>query len=307
MKVLITGSNGFVGGYLRRELEAHGYCVTGMDLQAGDSVVPADLLNADAVAKVIRDVAPDVVFHLAGQTSVSSSWKMPQRTMEVNINGALNLMDAVRAFNPAVRVVMIGSSDQYGKTNTREQMVSETMPLHPQTPYAVSKRAQEEITQIYIQAYGMNICMTRSFNHGGAGQQEGFMIPDFAAGIVRVERGEATQLRVGNLTACRDFTHVKDVVRAYRLIAEYGTAGEIYNVGSGRSYSARDILDRLCSMAKCPIPVYEDPGKMRPNDNSTIRCNYEKLTHDTGWKPVYTIDDILWDTLEFFRNKQQST
>lgn len=300
-KALITGSRGFVGGYLRAELEANGYEVVGIDVCAGDKTVQADLMNCEQMKNVVEKVQPDAVFHLAGQANVARSWQIPQQTVEINVVGAINLLEAVKTVKPDTRVVLVGSSDQYGVLGDAGRLVKETTPTNPQTPYAVSKQAQEEMARVYARAYGMNICMTRSFNHGGAGQKEGFMIPDFAAGIVRIEKGLADCLRVGNLTALRDFTHVKDVVRAYRLIAEKGHAGEIYNVGSGVTYSAQEILDKLCAMASCPIRVEQDPAKMRPSDTPVICCDHSKLTEHTGWKSEYTLDLLLEETIDYYR------
>lgn len=302
-KALITGSRGFVGGYLRAELEANGYEVVGIDVCAGEKTVQADLMNCEQMKNVVEKVQPDAVFHLAGQANVARSWQIPQQTVEINVVGAINLLEAVKAFKPDTRVVLVGSSDQYGVLGDAGRLVKETTPTNPQTPYAVSKQAQEEMASVYARAYGMNICMTRSFNHGGAGQKEGFIIPDFASGIVHIEKGLADCLRVGNLTARRDFTHVKDVVRAYRLIAEKGYAGEIYNVGSGVTYSAQEILDKLCAMASCPIRVEQDPAKMRPSDTPVICCDHSKLTEHTGWKPEYQVQDLLKETIEFCRIK----
>lgn len=304
MRALITGSQGFVGQYLRRELEANGYEVLGLDLQPGEHTIQADLLDSEQLAQAVRRAEPEAVFHLAGQADVAKSWKIPQKTMEINVIGAVNLMDAVRAFSPAVRMVIVGSSDQYGNLGEAGQCVRETLDTRPQTPYAVSKKAQEEMAQVYTRAYGMHVCMTRSFNHGGAGQKLGFLIPDFAAGIVRVERGEAESLKVGNLSARRDFTHVRDVVRAYRLIAEKGKPGEVYNVGSGTTYSAQEILDRLTAMASCPVPVEQDTAKMRPSDTPVICCDHSKLTRDTGWTPQIPLEVILRETLEWFKNEK---
>lgn len=301
MRALITGSQGFVGRYLRQELETNGYEVIGLDLQDAPDTIRADLLDAGQMKDVVAKVKPDAVFHLAGQADVAKSWKIPQKTMEINVIGTLNLLEAVRAFDAAVRIVLVGSSDQYGNLGDAGKSVSETLETRPQTPYAVSKKAQEELAKVYVRAYGMNICMTRSFNHGGAGQRLGFLIPDFAAGIVQVERGQTQTLKVGNLTSRRDFTHVKDVVRAYRLLAEKGRPGEVYNVGSGVTYSAQEILDKLCSMARCPIPVEQDPARMRPSDTPVICCDHGKLTKDTGWKPEMPLNIILQETLEWFR------
>ena len=303
MRALITGSQGFVGGYLRRELEKNGYEVTGLDVQPGEKTVQADLLNGLQLGELIRKLAPEAVFHLAGQADVARSWKLPQKTVEINVIAAVNLMEAVRQAVPKARMVLVGSSDQYGNLGEAGKLVSETMETRPQTPYAVSKKAQEEMAQVYARAYGLHICMTRSFNHGGAGQREGFLIPDFAAGIVRVEKGLAECLKVGNLTSKRDFTHVKDVVRAYRLMSEKGRSGEIYNVGSGTVHSAQEILDKLVDMAECPILVEQDPARMRPSDTPVICCDRGKLTRDTGWEPELPLDVILRETLEEWRDK----
>ena len=301
MRALITGSLGFVGKYLRSELEEHGYEVIGLDIRAGENTLCVDLLDAQAVRSAVQSVAPDIIIHLAGQADVGASWRIPQKTFEINILCAVNLMEAVRQTNPAIRMVLVGSSDQYGSLGENGAFVSETQLTDPQTPHAVSKKAQEDIAKVYAKAYGLNVCMTRSFNHGGAGQREGFLIPDFSAGIVRVERGLQPSLRVGNLTAKRDFTHVRDVVRAYRLIAEKGQSGEVYNVGSGKAYSAQEILDRLCAMAACPIPVEQDATKMRPSDTPVICCDHSKLTAHTGWEPQFGMQDILADTLAYYR------
>ena len=304
MRALITGSQGFVGRYLRRELEESGYEVVGLDIQPGEGAVQADLLNPEQLAAAVRQAEPDAVYRQPGQAEQSRSWKIPQKTMEINVLAAVNLMEAARAFNPSIRMVLVGSSDQYGNLGEAGRMVSESLATHPQTPYAVSKKAQEEMARVYVRAYGMNICMTRSFNHGGAGQRLGFLIPDFASGIVKVERGEAKSLKVGNLTSRRDFTHVKDVARAYRLIGEKGKPGEVYNVGSGVTWSAQEILDKLCAMAVCPIPVEQDPARMRPSDTPVICCDHTKLTTDTGWQPQIPLEDILSDTLREWRERE---
>lgn len=304
MRALITGSEGFVGRYLREELEAQGYKVTGLDLQAGDHTICGNLLNAEETEEIVGRVSPDIIIHLAGQADVGRSWKIPQKTMEINVNGAVNLMEAVRRHCPQTRMVLVGSSDEYGNLGEAGRMVSEDMPVVPRTPYAVSKVAQESMARVYVQAYGLHICMTRSFNHGGAGQREGFMIPDFASGIVRIERGEADCLCVGNLEARRDFTHVKDIVRAYRLIAEKGVPGEVYNVGSAKTYSAQEVLNLLISMAICEIHVYQDTARMRPSDTPVICCNHDKLTAQTGWKPELDMHSIIEDTLYYYRGLQ---
>ena len=305
MKALVTGSLGFVGKYLRAELETEGYDVTGLDLQAGEKTVAVNLLDAAAVLELLTALKPDVIFHLAGQADVGMSWKIPAKTFEINVIAAVNLMEAMRTACPQARLVIVGSSDQYGQLRDAGKSVTEETPVNPVSPYAISKIAQEQLGRAYARAYGMQICMTRSFNHGGAGQRPGFIIPDFARGIVQVERGEAETVSVGNLASRRDFTHVKDIVRAYRLIAEKGKSGEIYNVGSGETQSAQEILDRLIAMAKCPVPVRQDPARMRPSDTPIVCCDRSKLTRDTGWEPRLGIDDILRDTLAYYRDRQE--
>ncbi len=233
LKALITGNNGFVGKYLTVELKNQGYSVIGVDKIPGQSTIQADILNEEELRNVISNVQPDVIFHLAGQASVAKSWDIPQRTFEINVIGTINLIEAVKAFDRGIRIVLIGSSDEYGDAGKEYHLFNEEMEPLPQTPYAVSKKAQEDIAKIYVKAKNMNICMTRSFNHSGAGQKEGFIISDFCSSIARVEKGLQESIKVGNLEAKRDFTHVKDIVQAYRLIGEKGISGEIYNVGSG--------------------------------------------------------------------------
>ena len=301
MKALVTGSEGFVGKYLRAELESHGYDVTGLDLAPGEKTVAVNLLEPEKVEALLEELRPEVIFHLAGQANVGLSWKKPAMTVEINVVAAVNLMEAARKHCPGCTIVIVGSSDEYGNLKEKGKLVSEETPAQPMTPYAISKIAQEQLGQAYARAYGMKICMTRSFNHGGAGQKPGFMIPDFAQGIVKVERGEAEAVCVGNLASRRDFTHVKDIVRAYRLIAEKGKPGEIYNVGSGVTWSAQEVLDKLIGMAKCPVPVRQDPARMRPSDTPVICCDHSKITADTGWTPKHTLDEILSETLEYYR------
>ena len=301
MRALITGSEGFVGKYLRAELEANGYEVTGLDLVPGEKTVTVNLLEPEAVDALLAELQPNTVFHLAGQADVGRSWKIPAKTVEINVVAAVNLMEALRKRCPESTLVLVGSSDEYGNLREAGVSVSEETPVNPMTPYAISKIAQEQMGKAYARAYGMKICMTRSFNHGGAGQKPGFMIPDFASGIVRVERGEAEAVSVGNLASRRGFTHVEDVVRAYRLIAEKGKAGEVYNVGSGETHSAQEVLDRLIAMASCPVPVRQDPARMRPSDTPVICCDRSKLTRDTGWEPRLGLERILADTLAYYR------
>lgn len=306
MKALVTGSEGFVGKYLRAELEEAGYQTAGLDCVAGVNVYCCDLNDSEKLRGILREFRPDAVFHLAGQADVGKSWREPAATFLINTVGAANLLEAVRLEQPEAGVLLVGSSDQYGRLGSYMGRVSEDMETRPQSPYAVSKKAQEELGMLYAKSYGMRVIATRSFNHSGAGQRRGFMISDFAAGIVQVERGEADCLRVGNLDASRDFTHVTDVVRAYRLLMEKGRSGEVYNVGTGTAWQAREILEMLRKMARVEVPVRQDPARMRPSDTPVICCDRSKLTKDTGWEPRKTIGDLLRDTLEDYRKQAQN-
>ena len=215
MRSLVTGLNGFAGRYLRRELEANGYEVYGLVDKAAQRI---DVRDRDAVYAVLQAVRPDAVFHLAAQAAAARSWKEPQETMEVNVVGTCNLLEAARQTVPQAHVLLVGSADQYGTLSGDRGAISETTPLCPKTPYAVSKCAAEQLGEVYANAYNMNVCMTRTFSYGGAGQPRGFVLSDFAYGIAAVENGVADSLKVGNLDSERDFTHIRDVVRAYRLL-----------------------------------------------------------------------------------------
>lgn len=306
MKALITGSEGFVGPYLRAELKAYGYEVKGLDIVSAPETFQADLMDSLAIQNILSLFQPDVVFHLAALADVGKSWREPQLAVKLNLMASVNLLEALRKLCPETKLILVGSSDQYGHLRNAGECVREDMNTVPGSPYAVSKKAQEEMACLYVKAYHMKICMTRSFNHGGAGQKTGFIIPDFASGIVQIERGISNFLLVGNLSAKRDFTHVKDMVRAYRLLAEKGRPGEIYNVGSGVAWSAQHILNELCKMASCPIPVKQDPSRMRPSDTPVICCDHEKLSSDTGWHPELSLNDILADTLTYYRNLKEA-
>ena len=297
MKALITGSEGFVGRHLSAELESNGYDVIRCSLEGGDGYVGLNILDFDAVKKVLSDYMPDVIVNMAGQANVALSWKKPQFTMTLNVNGFVNILDAVREVKPDTKIIGIGSADEYGSLGSKGNNVTEDTSVNPMTPYAVSKVAQENMAMTYCRAYGMNINMIRFFNMGGAGQAKGFMISDFASGIADIEAGKSDCLLVGNLESARDFTHVKDAVRACRLIIEKGIPGEIYNVCSGRTYTAQEVLNRLCSMAKCGITIKQDASRMRPSDTPVVCGNHDKLTAHTGWQPEKSIDEILSEAL----------
>lgn len=302
MRSFIVGINGFVGQHLAVELAGHGYNVFGMDVTGeSDHISIVNILDREAVHAAVSSIQPDCVFHLAAQASVARSWLDPQQTFDINVKGALNLLDAVRLLKNPARVLILGSSDQYGMVRTEDCPISEDMRIDPRSPYAISKQAQESMARAYIAAYDMDIVLTRSFNHIGPGQRKGFVIADFASQIAAIEKGNEPVLSVGNLDARRDFTDVRDVVRAYRMLCENGHTGEIYNVGSGFAYSIEQLLQSLLSLSKQPISVQRDPHKMRPSDLPLIQCDNRKLIAHTGWSPEYDIQRTLLDTLNYWR------
>lgn len=199
MIALITGSAGFYGKHLSDELEENGYEVIRCDLKAEGDIISMDVMNSDMVLDIISQHRPDVLVNMAGQANVGLSWKKPQLTVHLNTIGLINILEAVKTVNPKMRVIAIGSSDEYGNLKERGANVVEEIPVSPMTPYAISKQAQEQFAQLYNMNYGMNVCMVRQFNLGGAGQAKGFMLSDFASGIVEIERGRRGYLSVGNL------------------------------------------------------------------------------------------------------------
>lgn len=302
MKALITGSSGFIGSHLITELKTNGYNVVKCDLRCSDDSISLDIMNQEMIQDIIEEQTPDIIINMAGQANVGLSWKKPQLTFQLNTVGLINILEAVKNVNPMIRVIAIGSSDEYGKLKDRGINVTEDIPVNPISPYAISKYAQEMFSQLYVKSYGMDICMARLFNLGGSGQSKGYMISDFSSGIAEVESGKRQFVTVGNLDSARDFTHVKDACKAVRLIAEKGHSGEIYNICSGLTHKAQEVLDMLVSMANMPIVIKQDPSLIRPSDTPVVCGNHDKLTAHTGWMPNKSLYEILSDALEYWRN-----
>ena len=310
MKALITGINGFVGEYLSDFLISNQIDVYGTVLSeeasieniSDNKIFKMDLLDKNEVNKIIVEIKPDYIFHLAGQSSVALSWKKPDLTINVNVIGTINLLEAVKLYSNKSRVLIIGSSDQYGIVNPEQCPISENTPMNPQSPYATSKKTQEEIAIQYFKAFKINTIIVRAFNHIGPKQNKGFVIADFASQIAEIEKEKkAAIIKVGNLDAKRDFTDVRDVVRAYYLVMTNGKPGEIYNVGSGITYKIKEILDKLLSLAKVTIYIEKDNDKMRPSDVPLIQCDNSKISTECGWTLQYPIDQTLIDTLNYWR------
>ena len=311
MKALVIGAAGFVGGYLMDEIE-HSLGAEAVAtklpkeqiVRPGTHVADLDIMDADAVKALFQAEKPDVVFHLAAQSSVAYSWKNPQLTVDVNIKGALNVLDAMRAMETCPRAVLIGSGEEYGWIRPEDLPLREETALHPGNIYAATKAAQSMLAAIYSRAYQLPVVSTRSFNHIGRGQTTTFAIPSFCSQIARIERGAVPPvMRVGNTEAARDFTDVRDVVRAYCLLAVRGVNGEVYNVGRGRPVRIAEILSKLTSMSSSEIEIERDPQLYRPVDIPEIYPDVEKLRRTTGWIPEIPLEDSLRWVLDEWREK----
>lgn len=302
MKALVIGACGFAGKYMCQELLCNDYDVAAADISSDNGAVIIDITDYNSVFNVIKDVSPDIIFNLAGYASVALSWKNPQKTMDINVNGTINILEAVRNLSISPRIVLIGSSEEYGTADFNEMYVDESHPLNPVSPYAISKRCQEDIGLSYHKTYNMDILFTRSFNHIGPGQKTGFVVSDFAYGISEIEKGRQSFLQTGNLSSSRCFTDVRDVVRAYRLIGESGASGKIYNVGSSAMYKIEEILDILVKYASCEITVKTAQDKLRRFDTPCWICNSGALKQDTAWEPAYNIEETLLEILNYYRN-----
>ena len=309
MKALIIGVAGFVGKYLSDELARAGWEVYGTKLshEAATPDIPVldlDILDVDAIKDVLKQVNPDHIFHLAAQSSVAVSWKQPALTVDVNIKGALNLLEAVREMDKAPRVLLIGSGDEYGYILPEELPLSEAGTLRPGNVYACSKIAQGMLGQVYAKAYGLEIIIVRAFNHIGPGQTDTFVVPSFCKQVAEIEAtGSVGTMRVGNLDAKRDFTDVRDIVRAYRMLAQKGESGEVYNVGSGKAIAIAEILKMILSQSNATINAEQDPERMRPSDVPIIEPDISKIMACTGWKPEIPMEKTIADILNDWRGK----
>jgi GDP-4-dehydro-6-deoxy-D-mannose reductase len=307
MKALIIGVTGFVGKYLAEELVNAGWdvCGTRLPTETTDLDIPMsglDILDASAVKSFLNRVKPDCVFHLAAQSSVAVSWEKPALTVDVNIKGAINLLEAVREMESPPRVLLIGSGEEYGYVMPEDLPVSEDTALRPGNIYAGTKIAQGMLGQIYARAYGLEIVVIRAFNHIGPGQTDTFVVPAFCKQVAEIEAaGDCGVMKTGNLEAKRDFTDVRDIVKAYLLLADKGESGEVYNVGSGDSIAIADILEMIIKLSKAKITVEKDPKRMRPSDTPEIRADVSKLVKCTGWKPEITLDVTISDVLNQWR------
>ncbi len=298
MRALVTGAGGFVGGHLVAHLTEAGDHVTTTDHSHGG----ADVTDAAAVAAEVRKARPDVVYHLAGWANVGTSWAHPTDVFRINAEGTLNVLVAAREAG-ATRVVAVSSADVYGKAAPEEMPLTEDSPLRPASPYAASKVAADYLGLQAWLGHGLEVMRVRAFNHLGPGQADGFMASALASRIARAERDGGEVLRVGDLTARRDHTDVRDVVRAYRALAVDGTPGEAYNVCSGHAVAVQDVADALLARANTDLRFEVDPELLRPVDVPVLRGSHAKLTAATSWEPQIPLEVTLADLLDDWRTR----
>ena len=307
-RALIIGGGGFAGGALIRELSAAGYeviatCLPSEKINEDCTTLRLDITKAEDIPPVIGDTAPDVIFHLAAQSSVSLSWKEPALTAQVNVVGTVNVLEALRkSSRKDTRILLIGSGEEYGFIRKDACPLVEEEKLRPGNIYAATKVCQEMFGEIYCRAYGMDIIMTRSFNHTGPGQSPVFVVSEICRQIAAAELpGNPPELLIGNTAAKRDFTDVRDVVRAYRLLAEKGVSGRIYNVGRGEAVAISSLLDLALSMSDRQITVIRDEKRLRAADIPLIEPDVSLILADTGWKAQITLEETIRDTLNWWR------
>lgn len=313
MKALVVGGGGFVGPYLVRHLKDElGYEVTVTKTEKetlamdGAVVKNLDILDKNQISELLNEEKPDYLFHLAAQSSVAYSWKNPTLTVDVNIKGCVNLLEAVKDADEKPRVLLIGSGEEYGHIKKDECPIIEDNVSRPGNIYAATKSCQNMLGKIYSDAYGLDIMMVRAFNHIGPNQTPVFVVADFCKQVADIEKGKQEPvIYVGNLSAKRDFTDVRDVVKAYALLVKGGKRGETYNVGRGHAVAIEDILKEIVSMSDKDIEVKVDEKKLRPVDVPIIEPDIEKIKKEVGWEPVIELRQTLEETLEYWRSSDR--
>ena len=310
MKALVVGGGGFVGPYLVKHLKEQGMevYVTKTEKETLDmdcsGIYNLDILELNQVAELLNKIRPDYIFHLAAQSSVAYSWKNPGLTIDVNIKGCVNLLDGIRQLDYKPRVLLIGSGEEYGHIKDGECPIVEDNVLRPGNIYAATKSCQNMLGKIYSDAYDMDVMMVRAFNHIGPNQTPVFVVADFCKQVADIENGLSEPvIYVGNLSARRDFTDVRDVVRAYAMLVKDGKRGETYNVGRGHAVAIQEILERIVALSDKDIEVRVDESKLRPVDVPIIEPDITKIRETVGWEPEIELETTLKETLEYWRRE----
>ncbi len=317
MKVLITGIAGFVGSHFteyfltKKNIDIYGIerwkASTENIAHLKDKIKlydECDINDIVSMRDILEKVKPDFIIHLAAQSFVPTSWTAPAETIKTNVIGEVNLFEALRSLKLNPRIIVAGSSEEYGFVKKSELPIKETHPLRPLSPYAVSKVGQDLLGYQYYKSYGLNVIRTRAFNHSGPRRGEGFACSNFARQIALIEKKKQKPvIHVGNLNAKRDFTDVRDMVKGYWLVMQRGKPGEVYNICSEKAYAIKKVLDILLSFAKVPIKIKQDSSRMRPSDVPVLLGDCTKMKKLTGWKPVIPFKKTMEDLLNYWREK----
>lgn len=317
LRVLITGITGFAGSHLadyilenHPDVKVYGFVrwrsrmENILHIEDKIELHEADLKDIVSLRKCLAEIKPDRIFHLAAQSFVHASWKCPAETFAINAIGQINLFESFLSLNLSPKIQVAGSSEEYGFVNPEEIPMKETNPLRPLSPYAVSKVAQDLLAWQYFKSYGLRTVRTRGFNHTGPRRGEVFICSNFAKQIVEIEKGKREPvIYVGNLEAKRDFTDVRDIVRAYWLSLEKGKEGEVYNIGTSKAYAMKEVLDLLLSLSKVNVEIKVDPARLRPSDVPVLFSDCTKFRNLTGWQPRIPFKRTLQDLLEYWRDR----
>lgn len=317
-RVLITGIAGFAGSHLAELCVASGDEVSGTVLPHTETsnvdairndlnLISADLLKPEHVHRALQRSRPQWIIHLAASTSVGESFDDPAGTIRNNVNTTLNLLEAIRQ-DATVRktiqkILIVASSEVYGRVKPGQIPLTESTPLQPVNPYGASKAAVEMVAMTYRESFGLPIVHVRASNHTGPRQRTGFVVPDFCHAIAQLERKTGKRvIKVGNLSAKRDFSDVRDIVRGYRQIADRGREGIVYHLGSGKARTVKSVLDALLRLAEVTITIATDPAKMRPAEVPVLRPDISRAQRDVGFQPKIPWSQTLRDTLEYHRH-----
>jgi len=315
VKILITGITGFAGSHLadyavaQEGVEVYGTARWRSPSQniehLGDriTVIDADLRDASSVESLVAEIKPERIFHLAAQSYVVSSWKLPTETITTNLVGTVNIFEAVRRAKYEPRLLVACSSEEYGFVDPSEVPITEDNPLRPLSPYGVSKVGQDLLSYQYFKSYGLNVVRTRAFNHTGPRRGRVFVCSNFAIQVLEAQKGLRPCVSVGNLEAVRDFTDVRDTVRAYWRALEAAEPGEVYNICSGIGYKIRDVLEMLLRISGAEVDVAVDPGRLRPSDVPLLVGDNSKFKRQTGWSPEIPFEQTLSDILDYWRER----
>ncbi len=316
MKYLITGSSGFVGRKFVEHLsEPFVNCsILGIDISMPSLAAhnyngvefnfkQVDLRDREKLCKVVYDFAPDRILHLASYSSVAGSWKSPAMSFQNNVSTFLNLVEAVRSIGLNCRIISVGSSEEYGTVEPRDLPLQEEHKLNPASPFAIARMSQELVAKLYAEVYGLDIIMTRSFNHIGNGMPHDHAVASFAKQLVEIKLFGKNEMLVGGDTSIvRDFVDVRDVTRAYDMLFGRGKRGEVYNICSGSGISLSNIIRILCDFLEIKIIVKENKQLLRPKDNPVMIGSNEKMSRDVGWRPEISIEASLKDLLEYYKS-----